>query len=91
MIPDSEASNDDLRPDEFIAEFESRIREIEAAGGQAPEGLKHQLQRMKRLLAEGGGEGIRFMQAGDGSSGLMGFSLPLDPADVPRDSERGAT
>ena len=86
-----DASGGAFDPREFIAQFEGHIREIEAAGGQAPEILKQQLERMKHLLAEGRGEGIGFMSGGDASSGLMGFSVPLEADDVPSDPEQGAT
>jgi hypothetical protein len=87
---ESEGSVDGFQPEKFLAELEGHIREIEAAGGRAPEALRQQLERMKRMLAEGPREGIRFMQAADGGGGFMGFSVPLDPADRPRDSEGGA-
>jgi hypothetical protein len=90
-MTNDKTSGDSFDPNHFLAEFEGHLRELEAAGGQAPEVLKQQLERMKRLLAEGAGQGIGFMQAGDESSGLMGLSIPLDEASDPRDSEEGAT
>jgi hypothetical protein len=78
-------------PDQFLAELEAQVREIEAAGGQPPREFKRQLERVKRMLAEGKADGVRFMLAGDGSSGLMGFSLPLEPRSGEEDPEEGAT
>jgi hypothetical protein len=78
-------------PGQFLAELEAHLGEIEAAGGQPPSEFKRQLERVKRMMAEGKADGIRFTQAGDASSGLMGFSLPLDPRSGEEDPEEGAT
>jgi hypothetical protein len=67
-----------MSPDQLLAEFEARLREVEAAGGEAPSELKRQLERIKRMMAAGQAEGIQFMQAGDHKAGLMGFSVPLE-------------
>jgi hypothetical protein len=77
-------------PDQLLAEFKARLREIEAAGGEAPSELKRQLERVKRMRAEGQTDGIQFMQAEDQKSGLMGFYVTLEAKNRGDDPE-GAT
>jgi hypothetical protein len=87
---DVTSDNDERRgssPDQLIAELETQLREIEAAGGQAPSEIRRQLDRVKRMVAEGKVDGVQFIQAGDASSGLMGFSLPLDSETSKEDPE----
>jgi hypothetical protein len=75
MIDENDATAGDFSPEQLLAEMEARIREIEAAGGEAPSVIKCQLERVKRRMAGGGAQGIQFMKAGDQNSGIMGFSL----------------
>lgn len=87
MPAERQDSEGGFHPEQFIAELESQLRAIEAAGGEAPAALKAQLERMKQLLAEGQGDEVRMFKAGDSGSGFMGFSVPVEPGEVPRDSE----
>jgi hypothetical protein len=48
-----------MSPDQLLAEFEARLREVEAAGGEAPSELKRQLERVKQMMAAGQAEGIQ--------------------------------
>jgi hypothetical protein len=91
VIEENDASADGMSPDQLIAEFEARLQEIQAAGGEAPSEVKRQLERLKRLMAAGEADGVRFMRAGDAQSGLMGFSVPLEPGTDRDDPEKGTT
>jgi hypothetical protein len=91
MIEENDASAGGLSPDQLIAEFEARIQEMEAAGGEAPLEVKRQLERVRRLMAAGEADGVEFMQAGDAESGLMGFSVPLEPRIAGKEPEKGTT
>jgi hypothetical protein len=91
VIEENDPAAGGMSPDQLLAEFEARLREIEAAGGEAPSELKRQLERVKRMMAAGQAEGIQFMQAGDQKSGLMGFSVPLELGNGGDDPEKAAT
>jgi hypothetical protein len=80
-----------MSPDQLLAEIEARLREIEAAGGEAASEVRRQLERVKRMMAAGEAEGIQFMQAGDEKSGIMGFSLPLEPGNGEDNPDKAAT
>jgi hypothetical protein len=82
---------DGTSPDELLAELEARLLELEVAGAEVPSEVKHQPERIRRLMAAGQAEGIQLMQAGDQKSGLMGFSVPLESGSSEDDPEKGAT
>ena len=90
MIEDSDPASG-MSPDELLAELEARLQELEAAGGELPSVVKRQLERIKRIMAEGRAKGIQFMQAGDQNSGFMGFSAPVESGSSEDDPEKGAT
>jgi hypothetical protein len=89
MSEESRLTPGGLSPEQLLAEFESRRRELEAAGGQVPARFRRELEELKRKIAAGQADSVQFMQAGDQTSGLLGFSFPVETEPDRDDTEKG--